>query len=114
MEIFFEQVTDENLTAYGNHKASIVIKSGVDGNPIYNPYSQEELSHWKWPANSYLEGREKNLNETGWKRSWAIINKGMIIGSLDLLRSNVPSALHRCLLMMGVSELVKKRVLEKK
>ena len=102
MKVKFELVTDDNIGKYSAHKKVVVINSGVNGNPIYNPYSQEELKGWKWPIEAYLIGFKKSLNEIGWKRSWAIMTANEIVASLDFLGSNIPSGLHRCTLMMGV------------
>ena len=102
MDLKFELVTDNNAGEYSAHKKEVVVNSGVEGNPIYNPYSQEELKGWKWPIEVYLTDLKKPLNEIGWKRSWAVMTGNEIVASLDLLGSNVPSGLHRCILMMGV------------
>ena len=102
MDLKFELVTDNNTSEYAVHKQKVVIKSGLDGSPIYNPYSQEELQNWKWPIEIYLTDLKKPLNEIGWKRSWAVMKDSDFVASVDLLGSNVSSGLHRCTLMMGV------------
>ena len=102
MDLKFELVTDNNTIEYSAHKKKVVVKSGVDGNSIYNPYSQEELRDWKWPIEVYLKGLKKPLNEIRWKRSWAVMKDRDFVASVDLMGSNVSSGLHRCTLMMGV------------
>lgn len=103
MGLNFELITNDNSVRYSEHKEKIVKKSGIDANPIYNPYTQDALATWKWPVEVYLLGLKKELDEVGWKRSWALIEDNKILGSLDLVGSNISSSLHRCVLMMGVS-----------
>ena len=51
MDVNFEPITESNVSEYAAHKREVVVKSGVDGSPIYNPYSQEELQDWHCDRN---------------------------------------------------------------
>ena len=114
MNIQFERIDDSNTKRYGEHKLEVVQKSGIEGNPIYNAYSQQELVNWKWPNTSYLLGKNKKITEPYWRRSWGVMDDNKIIGSLDLIGGRIPSALHRCSLMMGVASNVRKRGIGRK
>lgn len=69
------------------------------------------LNDWDWPSSNYLDSYNKDLNEVGWKRSWAMIENERVVGSLDLLSGVIETNLHRCTLMMGVEEDCKGKVI---
>ena len=100
----FEFIKRHNSIQYATLKKEIAQKSGLGENLIYNAYTQQELNRWKWPLEVYLLCAQKSLHETNWRRSWALIEEEQMIASVDMVGGKVFSALHRCMLTMGVSE----------
>lgn len=102
--IIFVPVNKENIEAYALHKEAIVIKSGIEGNTYYNPYSKAELEGWSFPKEHLLETSKREIYQIGWQKAWALTdsNSGEIMGSLDLVGGFITSNLHRCTLMMGI------------
>ena len=98
------EINENNIKEYGEHKVAIIKRSGVDENPIYNPYNKSELMNFKWSQDALLSGLKKPLTTPGWRRSWGAQFEDETVGSLDLSGGAVTSILHRCELMMGVSE----------
>ena len=100
----FELIKRQNSVQYAALKKEIAQNSGIGGNLIYNAYTQQELSQWKWPLEVYLLCAQKSVQETNWRRSWALMEEKNMIASVDMVGGKVSSSLHRCMLTMGVSK----------
>lgn len=97
-------ITSDHLEIFGEHKSRIVRQSGINGTPHYNPFNREMLEEFFWDKEEAQIAFTKDLQTTGWRRSWGILQDERIIGSIDLNGSRIPTGLHRALLVMGLEK----------
>lgn len=92
----------EDVSPFTDHIVRAVAESGRGSTPIFSPRSADE--NWEKDAKTplILSAWEKNLNQPGWRRSWAAFDQGRPVGHIELHTRPFPSSLHRAEIGMAV------------
>ncbi|MGN6109769.1 MAG: GNAT family N-acetyltransferase [Kofleriaceae bacterium] len=97
-----QQLFPGDLPALCEHIQRHAAESGRDGDVIFRPRAAEELIDVAAAAERYQIAWARTIAEPQWMRTWALSDRGRVLGHLDLIGGRVPSELHRASIGMGL------------
>lgn len=95
-------LTPQDLDAFLEHQVRLLAQGGSGDTPLFSAHEPSRA----WPVEekrkTSLERWSKTPKEPGWGRSWGIVVDGRFVGHLDLFSKNIPTAIHRAMIGMGI------------
>ncbi|MBX3158176.1 MAG: GNAT family N-acetyltransferase [Deltaproteobacteria bacterium] len=82
--------------------AHLVRKRGEADVPTTSPFGASEPFDRDGTVERYRTGWDRGLADVGWRRTWAVVDDGVVRGHLDLQSGRIPSELHRAWLGIGL------------
>ncbi len=91
------------------HRVRHSKENGKDGDPIFRPFETDYVAQ-ESDQRQFTELLQKPVTEPGWLRSWIVTDEEEVYGELALVNQPaLATALHRCLLMMGLERSIRRQ-----
>ena len=102
MTIEIRMADSEDIDPFMSHLELVQAQSGRDGVPIFTPFSPDQPADYTKMRERRLTGWAIPISQCGWRRAWAAIDDGVVVGDLELQGGSIPSEMHRAALGMAL------------